>query len=103
MRRRQFITGLAGVAAWPLAARAQQARLPLIGWVNTASADISAPFVAAFRKGLGETGYVEGQVRTSAPQQTASLFDHQTSGSPRHSPFPCILGRDRLLLKRLEA
>jgi hypothetical protein len=37
-----------------------------------------------------------GQEETSAPQQAAPLFDHQTSGKPRRSPFPCILGRDRL-------
>src|ERR1700693_3394678 len=61
MRRREFIAGLAGVAAWPLAARAQQPALPVIGVVFPGSADVSAGYVAAFRKGLGETGYVEGR------------------------------------------
>ena len=61
MRRREFVAGLAGaVAAW-LVARAQQPALPVIGFVNTGSAEASAGYVAAFRKGLGETGYVEGQ------------------------------------------
>src|SRR6202163_4812643 len=62
MRRREFIAGLgsAGVA-WPLAARAQQPALPVVGFVNGASADASADRVRAFRKGLGETGYVEGR------------------------------------------
>jgi putative tryptophan/tyrosine transport system substrate-binding protein len=63
MRRRDFITGLGGTAvAWPLVARAQQsALLPVIGFIDGGAADVSADRVRAFRKGLGETGYVEGQ------------------------------------------
>src|SRR6516225_1386988 len=62
MRRRDFVKGIFGsAAAWPLAARAQQPALPVVGFIRDGSADAAAPFVAAFRKGLSETGYLEGQ------------------------------------------
>ena len=61
MRRRDFITLLGGGAAWPLAARAQQAAAPAIGYLSMRSAESDVPMLAAFRQGLNEMGFVEGK------------------------------------------
>ena len=62
MRRRDLIKGIAGsTIAWPLAARAQQPALPVVGFLNVASLKNYRPMMDAFRKGLQEAGFVEGQ------------------------------------------
>src|SRR6516225_5632037 len=64
MRRRDFITLLGGATTWPLAARAQQPRLPVVGYINTGSLRIATEggqALSAFQQGLAEAGYAEGR------------------------------------------
>jgi putative ABC transport system substrate-binding protein len=61
MRRRDFITILGGAAAWPLAAHAQQPAMPMVGFISSTSSDGNAALVDEFRRGLVETGLIEGR------------------------------------------
>jgi putative tryptophan/tyrosine transport system substrate-binding protein len=61
VKRRTFITVLSGAAAWPLAARAQQTAMPVVGWLGSESREVEDLYIVPFRQGLKETGYVEGQ------------------------------------------
>ena len=104
VRRREFITLLGGVAAaWPLAARAQQPAVPVIGFLGSSSAQVTVKSLEAFHKGLSETGHVEGRnvaiefrwaegQNDRLPAQSADLVRRQvdvivaTGGAPRLPP-----------------
>jgi ABC-type uncharacterized transport system substrate-binding protein len=76
VRRREFITLIGGAATWPMGARAQQAAMPVVGVIDGGSADASARWVISFRKGLNETGYIEGKNVTVEYHWLEGQYDH---------------------------
>ena len=77
MRRREFIAGLVGAVGCPLAVHAQQAGVPVIGFLNSESPDLFAYLARAFREGLKGTGYVEGEdvaIDTAGPTANMIVF-----------------------------
>jgi putative tryptophan/tyrosine transport system substrate-binding protein len=101
MKRREFISLISGVAAtWPLAARAQQRRVPVVGFLRGGTEAGAANLLAAFRKGLSETGFVEGRNLTiefrwgldsqERRAEARPIWFGGTSTSSLHLDFPWL-------------
>ena len=73
MRRREFITLISGVAAWPLAARAQQTAIPIVGFLRPTRAEDAGSLIAAFRQGLRKSGYPSDKVAINSPLRRRAI------------------------------
>ena len=103
MKRRTFITLIGGAAAWPLAARAQQTAMPVVGYLSSLGQAVSVQFDAAFRRGLSQMGFVEGHNVSTEYRWITDSYDplpamaaRSRSELPRDSGQTCSRGFDRI-------
>ena len=93
LRRREFVVGLGGAAAWPLAAKVQQRAMPVIGFLHSQSPDgVGMDVMHGFRQGLNETGFVEGENLTIEYRWAENQFDRRR----RQGGVPAAWGEDRM-------